>query len=156
VDNYRRRQLVRSVKFAVLLSTVFVLYVCIDYSFNQVKLVREYRFEVPDLSDNRPVILNQGSMIIVVAHYNSGISDQFASSSENASRIDSEGYFVALAYGTDLGCPVQLAENQFKESCSNAKYDLLGQSLNQSAYSNLKIPNYHWNKNFTALTIYQE
>ncbi len=152
----RRHQLIRAVKFLTLLALIFVVFVFIDYSFNQAKLDKEYRFEVPDLTDNRPVILNQGSMIIVIAHYNTDMNDQFSTISTSASRIDSEGYFVALAYGTDLGCPIQLVNDFFKESCSNAMYDLLGQSLDHDSYKNLEIPHYRWNKNFTALTIYQE
>ena len=128
----------------------------IDYSFNQVKIEKEYRFDIPQLTDNSPVILHQDAMIIVVARYNNDILNQLLVTSERAFRVDSKGYFVALAYGTDLGCPVQFTENHFKESCSNATYDLLGQSLNQSAFKNLAIPHYRWNKNFTALTIYQE
>jgi hypothetical protein len=156
VGNSRRYQLTRALKFLALLATLFIVLVFIDYSFNQPKLDKEYRFEVTDLIDNRPVILNQGSMIIVVAHYNTEVSDQFSAKSETASRIDSAGYFVALAYGTDSGCPIQLAEGHFKESCSHAMYDSLGQSLDQNSYKNLEIPHYRWNKNFTALTIYQE
>ncbi len=156
MGNSRRQQLIRALKFSVLLASIFIAFVFIDFSFNQPKLDKEYRFEVPDLIDNQPVILNQGSMIIVVAHYNSDISDQFSAKPASASRIDSAGYFVALAYGTDLGCPVQLAEDHFKESCSQAMYDLLGQSLDQNSFKNLEIPHYRWNKNFSALTIYQE
>jgi hypothetical protein len=155
VEN-RRHQLIRAVKFSALLASLFVVFVLIDYSFNQAKLDKDYRFNVPDLIDNRPVILSQGSMIIVIAHYNTNMSDLFFTKSASASRIDSKGYFVALAYGTDLGCPIQLAKDHFKESCSNAMYDLLGQSLDQGSYKNLEIPHYRWNKNFTALTIYQE
>lgn len=133
-----------------------MVYVFMDYSFNQARLDQEYRFAVPDLNDNQPVILNQGSMIIIIARYNTDIGNQLTIKPQRSSRIDSEGYFVALAYGTDLGCPIKITEDQFKESCSNAKYDLLGQSLDQSAYKDLEVPHYRWNKDFTALTIYQE
>jgi hypothetical protein len=156
VGNNRRDQLLRALKFSVLIASLFVIFVFLDFSFNQVKMDKEYRFDIPLLKDNQPILLNQGSMIIIVARYNSDMLDLDFGEPSTTTRIDSAGYFVALAYGTDLGCPIQLTEQHFKESCSHAIYDLLGQSLNQGSYKDLEIPNYRWNKNFSALTIYQE
>lgn len=145
---------------------VWVIFVLLDYSFNQVKLSEEYRFKVPGLTDNQPLLLNQGSMLIVLARYNTELLDHSLSAtpsdfdimpgSGNHQRLDADGYFVALGYGTDLGCPLQIRDGYFKESCSNARYDLLGRSQNPESYTDLKIPHYQWNKNFTALTLYQD
>ena len=157
----RRRDLLRrSIKLLVLFATLLMLYVFIDFSFNQVKLNKEYRFEIPQLISNRPVVLLQESMIIILAHYNDDLLNDLPAISEQAdsitSRIDASGHFVALAYGTDMGCPVSIAGERLKETCSLAQYDLLGRSLQPDAYRDLEIPRYRWDKNFTAITIYQE
>jgi len=48
----------------------------------------------------------------------------------NALRSIKEGYFIALAIGTNYGCIVlKYKQDQLKESCSTALYDYSGRSL---------------------------
>ena len=159
-DTAHRRFLRRLFKLSALLACLLILLVFIDYSFNQAKIGKDYRFEIPQLSENRPVLLQQDSMIIVLAHYNDVfLSSLYAPTGEDDNiqpRIDANGYFVALAYGSDMGCPVRLQGELLKESCSPAQYDLLGRSLDPGSYGDLEIPRFRWNQSFTALTIYQE
>lgn len=63
------------------------------------------------------------------------------------------GYFVAMGFGTFSGCPLEIHRSYFSESCSEARYDLLGRSLKKQHYPNLKIPQYTFNHDFSVLTI---
>ncbi len=159
-ESNHRRLLRRLFKLSVLAACLLILLVFIDFSFNQAKIDRDYRFEIPQMPLNRPVILKQDAMIIVLAHYNDAFRNSlYAPTGEDDNlppRFDADGYFVALAYGADMGCPVRVQGELLQESCSPAQYDLLGRSLDPGSYGDLEIPRYRWNKNFTALTIYQE
>lgn len=158
----RRNKLLKWMKALIALSLAGILFVVIDYSFNQAGS-KSYRFQVEKLEFNSPVLLKQGSLLVLVARYDeqtlydlnrqgrlAGISQSFRQESK---RVDENGYFVALGYGTQSNCPLLLNEDYYQESCSEARYDLLGRSTNQQAYTDLKIPQYSFNNDYSLLSI---
>jgi hypothetical protein len=159
VSYKRRTQLQKALKLTFFIALLFIAFVLIDFSFNQARPA-QYRFTLPELVPNKPVLLQQGNMQILVAHFDHDFKIPAATGrqmpTDVSSRLDKYGYFVSLGYGTDMGCAVRIESDYIRESCSQAVYDLYGRSLNQDLYKDLEIPHYRWNKNFTALTIYQE
>ncbi len=117
---------------------------------------------LPELPVNRPMLLREGSLQLIVARFDeptlavlnsasrlSKISQAFRSSS---SRVDGDGYFVAFAYGENA-CPLDIDEDGYSEICSDVTYDLLGRSRNPQRYADLKIPGYTFSQNHRVLTI---
>jgi len=158
-----RSQLKKSIILLSLVALLLFLYVLLDFSFNQAQ-PEPYVFDVPELTDDQPVILKKQNMMVIVARYSeqmlttrqhqgrlSTISSSFR---QEPQRADNNGYFVTLGYGTLQGCPLLIDEDSFRESCSDAVYDHLGRSLNQGLYKNLEKVDYRFSRNHTVLTIY--
>ena len=142
---------------------LLIAYVIVDFSFNQPK-PEAHRFSVQDLVDNTPMLLKQGPLLVVVAHYDQSMLDALnpakgrlesisQSFRQQTRRVDKNGYFVALGYGTKSNCPLQLVGEYFKESCSDARYDRLGRALESQGYADLTIPQYTFNHDYSSLTI---
>jgi hypothetical protein len=147
---------------SALFALLVIAYVLIDYSFNLPK-PKSYRFQVPALDIDRPVILQQDTMMVIVAHYSedlvsnmreSGRLSRIASSFRQEDQlVDDKGYFVALGYGTQQGCPLKIEKDIFRESCSDSSYNWLGQSVNPGLYKDLEKVDYRFSKDFSLLTI---
>jgi len=146
----------------VALAVLSIVYTLLDFSFNRPKPV-SYQFKIPELVINKPVILKQGNMMIIVAKYSDTFLDSLkpggriakisSSFREQQSLIDIDGYFIVLGYGTHLGCPLLIAENQLKESCSDASYSWTGKSHNSALYEDLLKVDYRFTQNYRILTI---
>lgn len=56
------------------------------------------------------------------------------------------GWFVALASGTAMGCPVswEPAQETFLEACSGTRYDARGRPLDADGLAPLTIPPHHF------------
>lgn len=56
------------------------------------------------------------------------------------------GWFVALASGTAMGCPVswEPAQKTFLEACSGTRYDARGRPIDADGLEPLKIPPHHF------------
>jgi len=143
------------------LALLSVLFVAIDFSFNRPD-TPTHRFMLPELPVNRPMLLREGSLQLIVARFDastvaalnsasrlSKISQSFRSSSP---RVDDDGYFVAFAYGENA-CPLDIDDDGYREICSDVVYDLLGRSPNPQRYADLKIPGYTFSQNHRVLTI---
>ena len=144
-----------------MLAFAVIGYVLIDFSFNQAR-PQSYQFRLPELDTNTPVLLKQGNLIIIIAHYDqqslSLINTEYLSATSDHSRDQSmpehyQGYFVAMGYGTLSGCPIQIETTYLRESCSEARYDRLGRSLDKQRFPDLKVPQYTFNHDFSLLTI---
>ena len=157
----KRKLLIRWIRLLGIMAGLSVLFVAIDFSFNRPD-APEHRFMLPDLPMNRPVLLREGSLQLIVARFDaqtlaglsatsrlSKISQSFRSETR---RSDDEGFFVALAYGVNA-CPLDITDNGYREVCSDAEYDLLGRSSNPQRYPDLEIPGYTFSRNHTVLTI---
>ena len=142
---------------------MMALYVLIDFSFNQVTDLPTYRFEISALPINKPRLLTDDKVMILIARYDTKTLDQLQSKGrvsrisesfrQSQPRVDEQGYFVAMAYGTDRGCPLKMMPEGFMETCSDARYDLLGRSMNPQAYADLDIPQYTVSQNHSILTV---
>jgi len=56
------------------------------------------------------------------------------------------GWFVALASGTAMGCPVRWepAQEAFLEGCSGTRYDAHGRPIDADGLAPLKVPPHHF------------
>ena len=157
-----RNRILRWVKGLSLLALLVVAYVAVDFTFNAPPRP-VYQLRVPALAVNEPRLLQQDSLLVIVARFDevaldrmtdkgrlSRISQGFRNESK---RVDEQGYFVALAYGTRSSCPLKLSVDSYRETCSDARYDLLGRSLNKQDYPDLEIPKYTFNRDHSVLTI---
>ena len=130
-----------------------------------------YQFRLPALEPDKPVILQQDNLSIVVL-LRSGelinalrgdidrLQDPESSDSRQpdfaANRLRSRDpeYFVSYAIGTDLGCVIEVEAAALVESCGPARYDFAGRSLiGERDYRNLAIPDYNFSDDFQTLTI---
>lgn len=61
-------------------------------------------------------------------------------------RRTGDGWFVALASGTAMGCPVvwEPAPGHFVEPCSGARYDPRGRPIDAPGLAPLRVPPYHF------------
>jgi hypothetical protein len=161
-DLRRRQQLKRILRGFSVLALLTIGAVLVDYSFRQAE-PPVYRFKVPRLEFDQPVILTQGNFMVIVARYSdsrleslspkgrvSGISASFRG---EFLPVDQGGYFVVQAYGTYLGCPLEIDLDGFYETCSNARYDFLGRAITSGQYSNLDPVDYHFNRDYSLLYI---
>ncbi|MDX1609422.1 MAG: hypothetical protein R3225_04805 [Halofilum sp. (in: g-proteobacteria)] len=59
---------------------------------------------------------------------------------------DQGGWFVALASGTAMGCPVvwEPARARFVEPCSGARYDPEGRPIDAPGLAPLRVPPHHF------------
>jgi hypothetical protein len=155
-----RKRLQRGVKLLFILGLLFMVYILTDFSFN-LPTPKSYQFKLPELEMNKPVLLKQESLIVVVLRYDPDTIAGYVSAYADAEVVDgkgnqanaSHGHFVALGYGTLFGCPIEIDGNHYTESCSEARYDMLGRSLKKQRYPDLKIPQYSFNRDFSLLTI---
>lgn len=117
-----------------------IAYVLIDFSFDSrpPTVQSSYRFNLPDLALNVPVFLRQDNLRIVVIR-----------------RSQQPEFYVAHAYGTDLGCPLQVVGDRLQETCGTASYDFSGRALTDSRnYPSLRVPDYEISNDFKTLTIF--
>lgn len=147
----------------VWLALFFIAYILLDFTINKPTPLN-YQFKVTGLSWNKPIILKQKNMMIILARYNQSflesieaegrIGGQLSSSKERSNLVDEDGYFVVAGTGTHIGCPLVIEQTAFKESCSDATYSLTGQSKNLALYNDLKKLEYQFTRENTILTIY--
>lgn len=158
-----KNRLLKLIKILSGLGVILVLLVLLDFTFNFSKPDKQYRYNLPELEWNQPVLLSSDKLLVVVARYDQTtlaalnkqgrigrISESFT---QQQPRVDEQGYFVVKAYGTDMGCPLEIEAEGFAESCSSARYDRLGRSLDKQRYPDLKVPEYTFSRDFKLLTI---
>ena len=130
-----------------------------------------YRFSLRELAPDQPDILRQDNLTIVVMRRSRasitrlensliGLQDPASARSDqpefarNALRSRDAEYFVAYALGTDLGCPLEVEAQGFREICGKARYDFAGRALiGDNSFPNLTIPDYTFADNFKTLTV---
>ena len=157
-----KNRLIKWIKILLAFGGLFIAYTLLDFSFNVPEPV-SYQFKIPELIPDKPVILKQDNMMIIVARYSEHFLDSLkpsgriarisASLREQPNLIDENGYFIVHGYGTHMGCPLEITQNALKESCSDASYSLTGKSNNSGLYDDLKKVDYRFSQNHTILTI---
>jgi hypothetical protein len=159
-DLQRRQRLKKLLVGLVFLALAAFAAMLVDYSFRQAQ-PPQYRFRLPPLAVDQPVILTQDNFMLVVARYSpvtlqdlapkgreSGVPASF---SGEQPVVDGQGYFVARAYGTHIGCPLEIEAGGFRESCSDARYDRLGRALEPTKYVDLEKIDYYFSRNKSLL-----
>lgn len=154
--------LLRWMKWYLVFFGLVITYILLDFSFNMPS-PPVHQLNVPKLNLNEPRLLRGGNILIVVARFekaminkitNGGRLEKTARGFQNEqSRIDEHGYFIVLGYGTQVGCPLEIHNAFYRESCSDARYDLLGRSFDPQSYPDLEIPQYTFNHDYSLLTI---
>ena len=150
-----------------------VLFVLLDFMIDlrPPEVHQSYRFRVPELVDDKPVILRQDNLSILVIRRSEktitrlqkkipGLQDPESRRSHqpdyarNPLRSKTPEHFVAYALGTHLGCPLAIDSDSVGETCSSARYDFAGRALaGEHRFQNLEIPDYTFADDLTILTI---
>lgn len=150
-----------------------MVYVLLDFAIDlrPSTVYESYRFRVPALEQDQPRILRQDNLAILVIRRSpqtlavlresaDDLQDPESSRSRqpdyarNRLRARVPEYFVAYALGTDFGCLLALENRRLRETCGRAEYDYAGRALiGERQFSNLEIPDYNFDDNFTRLTI---
>ncbi len=160
--NNRKRQLTRTIKVLVGVAALAMLYVLIDFSFRQAS-PPAYQFRVPELQIDKPIILTESNLMVIVARYSSSLVDSLqqggrldkisSSFRQQESMVDADGYFVIRGYGSHRGCPLEIVANGFRESCSDAEYDWLGRASKPEQYADLEKIDYYFSQNHSLLSL---
>ncbi|MDH3762462.1 MAG: hypothetical protein OEU50_15885 [Gammaproteobacteria bacterium] len=168
-----RRSLEVLLKYFAAVLGMAVLYILADFAIDlrPAGIQNSYRFKVGELDSDQVRILQRDSLsILVIRRSDSTISnlkqgfgnlqDPTSSRSNqpefarNALRSKHPEIFVSYALGTDLGCTLEVLQNQLKEICGNARYDFAGRALDSDkAFQNLVVPDYNFSNDFRTLTI---
>ncbi len=150
-----------------------ILFVLVDYmvDLRPAAIDASYEFRVPDLEADKPLIMRQGNLAIVVIKRSPNLIEALRGATgrlqdpgsrnsrqpdyaANGLRSKDPEYFVAYAIGTDLGCLLQVEQDSLGETCGPARYDFAGRSYkDERDYRNLPIPDYNFSDNFQTLTI---
>ena len=172
-DSIRRKNLQGAVRLFMFVLLLTIFYVFIDYTFNsgQPPVAQGYRYQLPQLQDDAPLILSQDRLAVVVIKRSAAVIEQLQQSrsgladaasahsrqpafAQNPLRSRHQQYFVALATGTDYGCPLRTGEQLLHESCSDAVYDFAGRAARSArGYKNLTVPEYDFSSDFSHLTV---
>ena len=139
-ESGHRKSIRRWVGYGGWLIAAAVIYVLVDFSFDlrPPAIQTSYRFSLPEMTRDEPLFLQQDNLRIVVIQ-----------------RSHPPEYYVAHAYGTDLGCPLEVIGERLQEICGAASYDFSGRALTDSRiYSNLRVPDYEFSSDFKTLTVF--
>ncbi len=159
--------------FSVVLG-IGLVYVLLDFAidFRPPAVDSSYRFTLPALEFDEPVILRQDNLSLVVIRRSTAIlgaiesessllQDPDSGSSRQPDDVDRRHrareaeYFVAYAMGTDFGCPLAVDERVLREVCGSARYDFAGRALRgQRQFPNLTVPAYNFSADRKILTVY--
>lgn len=137
----QRQRLEKLLKAMALTGALCVVIVLFDFSFDRFTPERSYHFELPSLSAGEATLLKSGQMLLVVSIPKPGYT------------TDTGSYFVSLGYGSLMHCPLVMQADGFSESCSDARYDLLGRSLEPQKYEDLKPVSYRLSRDNKYLII---
>ena len=168
-----RRQLERLLKALALCFAAVVVYVLLDslIDLRPPGIESSYYFNIAGLEPDRPRILRQDNLSILVMLRSRQSLERLARSvgdlqdpqsensrqpefAKNPLRSRNPEYFVAYALGTDLGCPLQIEVDGFRETCGSAAYDHAGRARRgDKDFPNLAIPDYNFDEQFETLTV---
>ena len=80
------------------------------------------------------------------------IDSQQPSMANNTLRSNDEQWFIAIALGTDYGCPLELKGELIVDTCRGSRYDLAGRVYTGGyADRNLVVPRYTLNEDGSVL-----
>lgn len=170
----RRRLLQRLMRMFGIVFVLGLVTVLLDFAvdFRPRTIQESYRFTVPDLTLDEPVILRRDNLSLVVIRRSRAILDSIADGrgrpqdpESDASRQPADvdrrhrarngEFFVAYAMGTDFGCPLAVDAGTLREVCSKARYDFAGRALRgEREFPNLTVPDYNFSPDYRVLTVF--
>ncbi len=133
----------RIIRIFFLISFLAFVYVLFSFSFTDRENENWITVSIPDRDDDRAYFEKVGNRLIVVIAWSKKLRDELFRD-ESKSISPDQSYYVAYAYGTNLGCPLEEEEGfRLKETCSYARYDFAGRPVpaNQD-FTALKVPVY--------------
>lgn len=156
LKNLRLIKLQRLTKLFILISFLAGLYVLLqfsttDYDRREKAITRLY---LSPLETDRAYFFRVEKRQIIVIHYSHQMQQKlFPGSEGNNARLPR--YYVALGYGTDMGCPLKvIAADKLKETCSHAIYDFAGRPIDSDAdFTELKVPVYNFCSDYSCLNL---
>ena len=168
-----RASLTNALKYLGGLGAAAILFVLFDFMIDlRPSGVHEsYRFRMPDLVIDQPVILRQDNLaillierspetILALEQARTGLQDADSSRSRqpdwahNPWRSRESRLFVAFALGTHFGCPLEIDDGEIGETCSDARYDFAGRALTGTeTFQNLSVPDYTLSADAATLII---
>lgn len=110
--------------------------------------------------EGRPVLVFRRTpeQIVTLSRVNEALRDERSVDSKqpekasNALRSNDEEWFIAIALGTDYGCPLELKGELIVDTCRGSRYDLAGRVYaGEYADRNLVVPRYTLNEDGSVL-----
>ncbi len=171
---HRREGLQRLLRIFGVILAAAVLFVLIDFAVDvrPPAVQSSYRFQLPELPLDEPVILRQDNLQLVVIRRSPALLQQLRAAENDLQDAESKrsrqpagvdprhrahhaAYFVAYAIGTDFGCPLLIESDSLRESCGKARYDFAGRALRaETRFPNLSIPDYNLGPERKILTVF--
>lgn len=171
--SFDRKTLLTVVRYFAAIAGLLVVFVLLDFAIDirPAGIDRSYRFNIAGLEEDRPRILRQDNLTIIVIKHSAesmlslqqsidGLQDPNSSRSRQPSlatnllRSINPGFFVSFGTGTDLECPLLVKPGGLWESCGPARYDFAGRALQgDRVFQNLVVPDYNFSDDFATLTI---
>lgn len=169
-----RNFLAAAVRYSGIFAGLAVVYVLLDFMIDArpPQVQESYRFRVGELLPDRPGILRQDNLSIVIinrsedtiarlAQASAGLQDPDSQDSHqpgfalNPLRSKHPEWFVSYAIGTHLGCGLEVVAAGLGEICSSATYDYAGRARQGGdRFQNLAVPDYTFSDDFKFLTIW--
>ncbi len=130
---------------------LIILYVAQDYFSNDDEkiVLQKITVPIPALGLDKAYFIKVDNKQLVIIRYSDVLRHSLASI-----KNQHENYFVAYAFGTYLGCPLDVVEEHLlKESCSSAVYDFAGRPVNSESFPALRVPVYNFCEDYSCLNL---
>ncbi|MDJ0881523.1 MAG: hypothetical protein QNJ56_07710 [Gammaproteobacteria bacterium] len=147
----------RLIRLLILLAVLSLFFVMLDYATDDpsINTASMTRVPLPELELDKAFFIRLENKQVVVIRYSTQLQKKlFASDEEDDASFPK--FFVAFAYGTSLGCPLELSDDGklLKESCSQAYYDFAGQPADPDGdFTALRVPVYTFCPDYSCLNI---
>ena len=151
MNNPRIYTLKRLIKLMIIVSLLWGVFVVMGF-FESTDPASEndIRIPLPAMQTDNPYLVRyDNKQLIVVLYSERTMATLFTGNSQ------SKPHLVAFAYGTNLGCPLEIIEpDRLKETCSDTEYDFAGRPIEKNrGFPDLRIPVYTFCPDFSCLTI---
>ena len=147
----------RILRLFIVLAVFSLLFVMLDYITDAPSSIQTNltRAPLPEMELDKAYFIRQDNKQIVVVRYSDQMQQKLFVHDEVVNTKPPD-YLVAYAYGTNLGCPLELSDDGqlLKESCSQAYYDFSGRPAdNKQGFTALRIPVYTFCTDYSCLNI---
>lgn len=156
LKNLRLIKLQRLTKLFVLIAVLSGFYVLLQFTSTDIEQKESAitRIYLSPLETDRAYFFKVKKRLIIVVRYSRQMQQKLFSNAEGNTTF-SPDYYVALGYGTNMGCPLKaLGTDKLKETCSQAIYDFAGRPIKEEAdFTALKVPVYNFCSDYSCLNL---